>query len=112
VPLSSRLHKTVAPCRENCLFYIPKLQTSPVGSLQASDRRVVIDMTHLAEPVVIKRYANRRLYLPAAGRYVTLDDIAGMVEDEEGFVVRDAQTGEDITPSILKQIIFERATHG
>ena len=65
-----------------------------------------------AEPVTIKRYPNRRLYRPAAGRYVTLEDLAVMVEDDEDFVVYDAKTGADITRSILKQIIFERAQHG
>jgi len=65
-----------------------------------------------AEPVVIKRYANRRLYNPAAGSYVTIKDLGALVEDEEDFVVYEAETGEDVTPSILKQIIFERAKHG
>jgi polyhydroxyalkanoate synthesis repressor PhaR len=69
-------------------------------------------MAHLAATVTIKRYPNRRLYAPATGRYVTLDDLAGMVEDEEAFVVHDAASGEDLTPSILKQIIIERARHG
>jgi len=69
-------------------------------------------MAHLAAPFTIKRYARQRLYAPAAGRYVTLDDLAGMIEDEEAFVVHDAASGEDITPSILKQIIIERARHG
>ncbi len=69
-------------------------------------------MGHLVPPVTIKRYAHQRLYAPAAGRYVTPDDLAGMVEDEEFFVVHDAASGEDITPSILKQIIIERARHG
>ena len=69
-------------------------------------------MAHLAPPVTIKRYAHQRLYAPAAGRYVTLEDLAGMVEDEEAFVVHDAESGEDITPSMLKQIIIERARHG
>jgi polyhydroxyalkanoate synthesis repressor PhaR len=65
-----------------------------------------------AEPVTIKQYPNWRLYQPAAGRYVTLEDLACMVEDDEAFVVYEAKTGEDVTPSILKQIIFERAKHG
>jgi polyhydroxyalkanoate synthesis repressor PhaR len=65
-----------------------------------------------AEPVTIKKYPNWRLYRPAAGRYVTLEDLAFMVEDDEDFVVYDAKTGADVTPSILKQIIFERAQHG
>ncbi|MGB7855492.1 MAG: polyhydroxyalkanoate synthesis regulator DNA-binding domain-containing protein [Pseudolabrys sp.] len=69
-------------------------------------------MAHLAAPVPIKRYAHQRLYAPAAGRYVTLEDLAGMVEDEEAFVVPDAANGADITPSILKQIIIERTRHG
>jgi polyhydroxyalkanoate synthesis repressor PhaR len=69
-------------------------------------------MAHLAAPVTIKRYAHQRLYAPAAGRYVTVEDLASMVEDEAAFVVHDAASGEDITPSILKQIIIERARHG
>jgi polyhydroxyalkanoate synthesis repressor PhaR len=69
-------------------------------------------MAHLAAPVTIKRYAHQRLYAPAAGRYVTLENLAGMVEDEEAFVVLEAASGENITPSILKQIIIERARHG
>ena len=65
-----------------------------------------------AEPVVIKRYANRRLYNPAAGSYVTIKDLGALVEDEEDFVVYDANTGDDITRTVLKQIIVERARHG
>jgi polyhydroxyalkanoate synthesis repressor PhaR len=57
------------------------------------------------DPVLIKKYPNHRLYRPDAGRYLTLDDLAAMVEDDETFAVREAATGEDITPSILKQII-------
>jgi hypothetical protein len=63
-------------------------------------------------PVVIKVYGNTRLYRPDAGVYVTLDDLAAMVEDDEDFTVRAAQTGEDITPAILQQIIRKRALHG
>ena len=65
-----------------------------------------------AEPVVIKRYANRRLYSPAAGSYVSIDDLGALVEDEEDFVVYDASTGDDVTHTVLKQIIVERASHG
>ena len=49
---------------------------------------------------------------PAAARYVTLEDLAAMVEDDEDFVVYEAKTGEDVTRSVLKQIIVERAHHG
>jgi PHB/PHA accumulation regulator DNA-binding domain len=65
-----------------------------------------------AEPVVIKQYAGRRLYSPAAGGYLTIGDLGAMVEDEEEFVVYDAKTGENITHFVLKQIIVERARHG
>ena len=60
------------------------------------------------QPVVIKLYGNRRLYRPDMGVYVTLDDLAAMIEDDEDFAVREARTGEDITPSILKLIIRKR----
>lgn len=59
------------------------------------------------EPVVIKKYANRRLYNTGTSTYVTLEDLAEMVKRDEDFVVRDAKTGEDITHSVLTQIIFE-----
>ena len=72
-------------------------------------RPEAIDMAYLAEPVTIKRYANRRLYHPA-GRYVTLGDPADMAGED--FIIRDARSGEDLTRSILQQIILGRAKHG
>jgi polyhydroxyalkanoate synthesis repressor PhaR len=69
-------------------------------------------MAPSGRPVLIKLYPNRRLYRPGAGAYVTLDDLSAMVEDEEDFVVLEAKTGENITPSILKQIIRKRVLHG
>jgi polyhydroxyalkanoate synthesis repressor PhaR len=59
------------------------------------------------EPVVIKKYANRRLYNTGTSTYVTLEDLAEMVKKGEDFSVQDAKTGEDITHSVLTQIIFE-----
>ncbi|MBS3647737.1 polyhydroxyalkanoate synthesis repressor PhaR [Pseudaminobacter sp. 19-2017] len=59
------------------------------------------------EPVVIKKYANRRLYNTGTSTYVTLEDLAEMVKRSEEFTVQDAKTGEDITHSVLTQIIFE-----
>ena len=59
-------------------------------------------------PTVIKKYANRRLYHTGTSTYVTLDDLAAMVRQGEDFVVYDAKTGEDITRSVLTQIIFEQ----
>ena len=60
------------------------------------------------EPVTIKKYANRRLYNTGTSTYVTLEDLATMVKSGENFVVYDAKTGEDITRSVLAQIIFEQ----
>lgn len=64
------------------------------------------------EPVVIKKYANRRLYNTARSSYVTLEDLAAMVRAGEDFVVYDAKTGDDITRSVLTQIIFEEEQRG
>jgi polyhydroxyalkanoate synthesis repressor PhaR len=60
------------------------------------------------EPITIKKYANRRLYNTGTSTYVTLEDLATMVKQGEDFVVYDAKTGEDITRSVLAQIIFEQ----
>jgi polyhydroxyalkanoate synthesis repressor PhaR len=60
------------------------------------------------EPIKIKKYANRRLYNTGTSTYVTLEDLAVMVKAGEDFVVEDAKTGEDITRSVLAQIIFEQ----
>jgi polyhydroxyalkanoate synthesis repressor PhaR len=59
-------------------------------------------------PVTIKKYANRRLYNTGTSTYVTLEDLATMVKAGENFVVYDAKTNEDITRSVLTQIIFEQ----
>jgi polyhydroxyalkanoate synthesis repressor PhaR len=68
---------------------------------------------HSAEkPVVVKKYANRRLYNTATSSYVTLDDLAKMIKDGGNFVVYDAKTGEDITRSVLTQIIVEQEQKG
>ena len=59
-------------------------------------------------PVTIKKYANRRLYNTGTSTYVTLEDLATMVKNGEDFLVYDAKTGDDITRSVLAQIIFEQ----
>jgi polyhydroxyalkanoate synthesis repressor PhaR len=66
------------------------------------------EMTNEKQPVTIKKYANRRLYNTGTSAYVTLDDLAEMVKGGEDFVVYDAKSGEDITRSVLAQIIFEQ----
>ena len=63
-------------------------------------------------PVIIKKYANRRLYNTQTSSYVTLDHLATMVKDGTEFEVRDARTGDDITRSVLTQIIFEEEAKG
>jgi polyhydroxyalkanoate synthesis repressor PhaR len=64
------------------------------------------------KPVSIKKYANRRLYNTETSTYVTLDDLAEMVRQERDFVVYDAKTGDDLTHSVLTQIILEREGRG
>jgi polyhydroxyalkanoate synthesis repressor PhaR len=66
------------------------------------------DMNKSDEPITIKKYANRRLYNTGTSTYVTLEDLAAMVKEGENFVVYDAKTNEDITRSVLAQIIFEQ----
>ncbi len=65
-----------------------------------------------ATPVVVKKYANRRLYDTESSSYVTLEDLAGMVREGRDFVVYDAKSGEDITRSVLTQIIVEEESKG
>ncbi|MEM9618648.1 MAG: polyhydroxyalkanoate synthesis repressor PhaR [Pseudomonadota bacterium] len=64
------------------------------------------------DAAVIKKYANRRLYNTATSSYVTLDYLAEMVKNGDDFVVYDAKSGEDITHSVLTQIIFEEESKG
>jgi polyhydroxyalkanoate synthesis repressor PhaR len=64
------------------------------------------------KPVVVKKYANRRLYNTATSSYVTLDDLAKMIKEGGDFVAHDAKTGEDITRSVLTQIIVEQEQKG
>ena len=103
----------------HCTKRWPALQKPPIlikgtkvgpGRLQrgGSDKR----MARIEEPITIKRYGDSRLYNASVGSYVSLQDIADMVEDDDTFVVRDAKSGEYITTIVLKQIIAERVHHG
>jgi polyhydroxyalkanoate synthesis repressor PhaR len=65
-----------------------------------------------ASPVVVKKYANRRLYNTESSSYITLDNLAEMVRQGRDFVVYDAKTGEDITRGVLTQIIVEEEGKG
>ena len=64
------------------------------------------------KPVIVKKYANRRLYNTATSSYVTLDALARMIKGGGDFVVKDAKTGEDLTRSVLTQIIVEQEQKG
>ncbi|MEL6287396.1 MAG: polyhydroxyalkanoate synthesis repressor PhaR [Pseudomonadota bacterium] len=69
-------------------------------------------MASKQEPVRIKKYANRRLYNTRTSAYVTLDDLAQMVKQDEEFLVVDAKSGDDLTHSVLTQIILEQESKG
>ena len=71
----------------------------------AGDKRP--DRADKSKPVIIKKYANRRLYNTETSSYVTLEDLGEMVRSERDFLVYDAKTGEDLTHSVLTQIIVE-----
>ena len=64
------------------------------------------------EPITIKKYANRRLYNTATSSYVTLEQLSQLVKEGQKFVVYDAKSGEDITRSVLAQIIFDEESRG
>jgi polyhydroxyalkanoate synthesis repressor PhaR len=74
--------------------------------------KVSEEKTKAEGPVVIKKYANRRLYNTQTSSYVTLDHLAAMVKEGTEFEVQDARTGDDITRSVLTQIIFEEEAKG
>ena len=82
----------------------PMSMTGMEDHLPETDRPVA--------PVVIKKYANRRLYDTESSIYITLDSLAEMVRRSRDFVVFDAKTGDDITRSVLTQIIVEEETKG
>jgi polyhydroxyalkanoate synthesis repressor PhaR len=96
-----RCHKTVAHRSGNWLCSKP-----------GPEKRVIHMAEEKKEPVTIKKYANRRLYNTGTSTYVTLEDLAAMVKNGEDFIVYDAKTGEDITRSVLAQIIFEQENKG
>ena len=70
------------------------------------------DQPGAKKPVIVKKYANRRLYNTATSSYVTLDDLAKLIKGGGDFVAHDAKTGEDITRSVLTQIIMEEEQKG
>jgi polyhydroxyalkanoate synthesis repressor PhaR len=103
-------HKTVARPPESA-YFMNTARHQP--HVRTHDRNMTATMTaatttKTVEPITIKKYANRRLYNTGTSAYVTLEDLAGMVKTGEDFVVYDAKSGEEITRSVLTQIIFEQ----
>src|SRR5437667_4184728 len=70
------------------------------------------DQSASGKPTIVKKYANRRLYNTATSSYVTLEDLAVMIKEGGDFVVYDAKSGDDITRSVLTQIIVEQEQKG
>lgn len=68
--------------------------------------------SHTDNPVVIKKYANRRLYNMQTSSYVTLEDLTELVKKDTDFVVKDAKSGKDLTRLVLTQIILEQESSG
>src|SRR5579872_638820 len=87
----------------------PMTKNDPAGQPRDKSEK---DAPAAKGPVAIKKYANRRLYHTGSSEYVTLEDLARMVKAGEDFVVSDAKTGEDLTRSVLAQIIFEQENKG
>jgi len=74
--------------------------------------RTLKAMAKSEKPIVIRKYANRRLYRPGTSTYATLGDLATMVKSGKDFVVYDVKTDEDLTRSVLTQILLEQANSG
>ena len=70
------------------------------------------DTVDKPEPVIVKKYANRRLYNTDSSSYITLEHLAAMTRDGREFKVLDAKSGDDITHQVLTQIIMEEESHG
>jgi polyhydroxyalkanoate synthesis repressor PhaR len=108
------LKRRLAPALRICDTAAPK---RPHIAARALKRGVMSDAEQpgpapAAETVVIKKYANRRLYNTRSSAYVTLEHLSEMVKEGTDFVVYDAKTNEDITRSVLTQIIFDEESRG
>ena len=104
------MHKTVARFKKTAYFFFAGRSKGMLASDFSPACRPIANtiMAKSDSPVIIKKYANRRLYNTGTSTYVTLEDLASMLKTGEDFVVYDAKTGEDITRSVLTQIIFEQ----
>ena len=85
----------------------PGFHEATVQPLKAGASKKVAADSNKSKPVIIKKYANRRLYNTETSSYVTLEDLGEMVRSERDFLVYDAKSGEDLTHTVLTQIIVE-----
>jgi polyhydroxyalkanoate synthesis repressor PhaR len=107
-PASPGLHRTAGVrCNAKKGLGCAKKRLSYVDARRRHTRDGINVMAN-STPITIKKYANRRLYNTASSAYVTLADLAKMVKAGEDFIVYDAKSSEDITRSVLTQIIFEQ----
>jgi polyhydroxyalkanoate synthesis repressor PhaR len=90
----------------------PKVKALAGGKTTVEAHASMAAAVPALQPVVVKKYANRRLYNTDSSSYITLDNLAEMVRSGRDFVVFDAKTGEDITRSVLTQIIVEEEGKG
>ncbi len=90
----------------------PARAASAIGDKSAAEGAARGEGAAAQTPVVVKKYANRRLYNTESSSYVTLDHLAQMVKEGREFVVYDAKTGEEITRQVLTQIIVQEEAKG
>lgn len=91
------------PCYDDAVQYRVVNESGPHKMLNRSEA-----VPEKKEAVVVKKYANRRLYNTETSTYVTLDDLAAMVRNDRDFVVYDAKSGDDLTHAVLTQIIVDQ----
>ena len=107
-------HNILAPFKESPYRGSAKKNTGHEKIGRTGEGRLATEskMAKDNEPITIKKYANRRLYNTGTSTYVTLEDLAEMVKTGEDFTVVDAKSGDDITRTVLTQIIFEQENKG
>jgi polyhydroxyalkanoate synthesis repressor PhaR len=114
------LSKPLVPRTKNVLLISQWNSLGPKGMRSqglgsqgvGAETHVARDTDQESRPVIIKKYANRRLYNTDTSTYVTLEDLAEMVRSERDFVVFDAKTGGELTHAVLTQIIVEQENRG
>jgi polyhydroxyalkanoate synthesis repressor PhaR len=107
-----RRNRRFAQCNNSCQTTEKQGAIRAVASNESAMAETNGSSSSESKPIVIKKYANRRLYNTATSSYVTLDHLCQMVKDGQEFVVHDAKSGENITHQVLTQIIVEEEAKG